>query len=206
MPGSVRREIAMSRYLTVIADADAMVAVARKRPGHVGCPPTCHDCCHSGAVLPVGAVEMEHMLNALEAFPPALQAFILGKAQASVARLRAAGLDADAIMQDPTAAADAALDDRRVSACAFLIGGVCSVYEHRPIICRTWGVPLSTGDSVSCCPKTRLAVDPDPASALPYPELWRRVRVLSASLDQENKEPMAYAALRRWELRRAGEP
>src|SRR5712691_8599990 len=27
------------------------------------------------------------------------------------------------------------------SSCAFLVGGACSVYEARPVICRTYGLP-----------------------------------------------------------------
>src|ERR1051325_10312294 len=30
---------------------------------------------------------------------------------------------------------------KRKSACTFLVEGVCSVYESRPLICRTYGLP-----------------------------------------------------------------
>jgi len=58
--------------------------------------------------------------------------------------------------------------------CAFLIEGHCSVYEERPVICRTQGAPLCLNDEVK---KTKsltacsLNFD-DPAGLPSTPESW----------------------------------
>ena len=45
------------------------------------------------------------------------------------------------------------------AACAFLQNGLCVIYEHRPIICRTHGLPVAFADdeektmNVDFCPK-----------------------------------------------------
>jgi hypothetical protein len=45
---------------------------------------------------------------------------------------------------------DRVRDDRH---CLFLVRGECAVYEDRPIICRTQGLPLQTGDAErTVCP------------------------------------------------------
>ena len=52
------------------------------------------------------------------------------------------------------------------AACAFLQNGLCAIYEHRPIICRTHGLPVAfTADddaakNVDFCPKNFTAVAP----------------------------------------------
>jgi Fe-S-cluster containining protein len=66
-------------------------------------------------------------------------------------------LEAAMLQQEMTlpAAAAGPLQDGR---CVFLAEGLCSVYPHRPVICRTQGLPLAYVDEtleqieVSACP------------------------------------------------------
>lgn len=47
-------------------------------------------------------------------------------------------------------------DAARKKACPLLAGGLCSIYQRRPIICRTHGLPIKsatlTNDNIDCCP------------------------------------------------------
>lgn len=198
---SVKRRIAMAKYLTLIEDMDAHVARAWKHPDHRGCPATCNDCCHAAAVLPVGVVEMEHVLNGLIALPTDVREFILEKARRSVALLDAYGLDVTTIVSDPMGKPSDLLAGKPEAPCPLLIGGVCSVYDHRPLICRVWGAPIFTGKSIECCPKTFASKTIETHEAVPYLDYWRKARTLSASLEKEDKEPMAHLLLRKWKER-----
>ena len=58
---------------------------------------------------------------------------------------------------------------RKNGNCAFLTSNeLCHIYEHRPLICRTQGIPLSypDTDSFSCCSMNFTDVSPPPESAL----------------------------------------
>ncbi|MDA1191745.1 MAG: YkgJ family cysteine cluster protein [Candidatus Poribacteria bacterium] len=201
---SSKRDAAMARYLPLLDKIDADVARARKLPGYVGCPPNCHDCCHVASILPIGVVEIEPMLDALESFPKSLRDDVLTRATVSVSYLKSRGFDADTIMRDPNGAPASSLFNRLEAPCPFLIGGVCSVYDQRPLICRAWGVPLHNGNNnVTCCPKTFTEKTTPIADAVPYLDYWRKARVLSGSLEKEDKEPMAFLLLRKWRERRA---
>lgn len=201
---SVKRDIAMAKYLTLVDDLDAGIRAAKKDPAYLGCPADCHDCCHAGSILSVGVVEVEHLLDELERLPTDVQAYVMGKARRIVDILASRGLDAATVVTDPMGVAANALTGRPEAHCPLLVGGVCSVYPNRPLICRAWGVPLSTGVAVNCCPKTYRNKPSDPAAAFPYDAYWRKARVLSESLGQGDKEPMAFLVLKLWNARRSG--
>ena len=99
--------------------------------------------------------------------------------------LRAAGVTADSLPFDPNAA------------CAFLSGGLCTLYRFRPIICRTHGLPIAfTSDSddddepwpevsVSFCPKNFIEADPQ---ALDFgPDNTLDLDALNAELAEINR-------------------
>jgi Fe-S-cluster containining protein len=205
---SLKHTIAMAKYLELVRDVDQAVVVVRSRPDQPSCPATCCDCCQAAAALPVGVAEMEHVLDALDALPADVREYVLERAEASVRAFLDCDLDVKAVTDAPLRASDA-LHGRPEAACPALVGGVCAVYAHRPIICRVWGLPISNGKGVDCCPKTRPTGAPGDG-VIPYVEYWRKARTVSASLGQEAKEPMAHLMLRRWQERqterRSGEP
>lgn len=200
---SLKRDIALAKYRSLADDLDAGIRAAKKDPAYLGCPPDCHDCCHAGSVLPVGVVEVEQMLDELDSLPEEVRSFVVEKAARIVGILESRGLDAATVVTDPMGVAANALAGKPEAHCPMLVGGVCSVYPSRPLICRAWSVPLSTGTAVNCCPKTVLAKPTDPCDAFPYDAYWRKAVVLSESLGQRDKEPMAFLVLKRWVARRS---
>lgn len=198
---SAKREIAMAKYLSLVEELDAEVSRAWTLPEVRRCPPTCYDCCQSASILPVGAVEVERLVDGLEAMPEDVRDFILAKARRSANYLERHGFDAARVMATQDAAA-VALEKRPEAPCPFLVAGVCAAYEHRPLICHVWGVPIHTGgEKVDCCPKTSVSKTIRIDSAISYLDYWRKAKVLSGSVEKEDKEPMAFFLLRKWNER-----
>lgn len=51
--------------------------------------------------------------------------------------------------------------------CAFLgAGGACLIYEVRPVICRSHGLPIAVGNDRDCCP-LNFGDESEPLSSLP---------------------------------------
>lgn len=110
---SFRAMSARARYAELVRNVDAFVArVEEKHRDAMQCRPGCHDCCH--ARFSVTAIEAEVLAEALEALPVETRA----------------RLAAQAAHGDPDVC-PALVDDGR-----------CAVYEARPLVCRSHGVPI----------------------------------------------------------------
>ena len=103
--------------VTLRARVDAHFAAAvRETPASFRCGPGCDRCCHQRfGVFAVEAAPIRGALGELGRRDPALRRRV--RAQAD----------------------DPAYADR----CALLVDGRCAVYDARPIICRTHGLPLA---------------------------------------------------------------
>jgi Fe-S-cluster containining protein len=103
----------LRRHLQLVDDGVAPV-VTRYRE-HIQCRPGCGDCCHQS--FRVSDVEGELLREGLASLPGEVQAEVLARAQAYVAEQR---------VPCPLLGADAS----------------CRLYEHRPRLCRKYGIPL----------------------------------------------------------------
>ena len=100
-------------YDQLRSQVDAQTAsIAERRRRYLQCRKGCDSCCHQR--LAVLPVEYDRLRTAFLALPPEEQQRIRGHA----AERWAAGI------------------------CPLLVDGACSLYEDRPIICRTHGLPL----------------------------------------------------------------
>ncbi len=106
-------------YQQLIANVDDLTSQLNERyKSHLQCGAGCSGCCHHH--LSVFAVEAAVLTDAIQALPQATQERIQQQAQeVKVLEVR----------------------DERV-ACPLLVDNLCSVYESRPLICRTQGLPL----------------------------------------------------------------
>ncbi len=75
-----------------------------------------------------------------------------------------------------------------------LISGICTIYEHRPVICRLWGYPIFNNNEVSCCRKTFVEVR-DLVKPIDYNNYWRASRELSIALGKEKKTSNCYVII-----------
>jgi Fe-S-cluster containining protein len=94
---------------------DGVAPVVQRYAAHIQCGPGCSDCCHQ--TFAVSALEGAWLREGLAAAPADVRADILARAEA---------WRADARLPCPVLSAD----------------GRCRLYDHRPRICRKYGIPL----------------------------------------------------------------
>ncbi|MBP6824890.1 MAG: YkgJ family cysteine cluster protein [Acidobacteria bacterium] len=106
-------------YRQLIEQADTLTATLSSRYSeHLVCRSGCSGCCHHH--LSVFAVEAASIRAAIEALPDSLRVQLKARACETLE-----------------------LEARSESvACPMLIDDRCSIYESRPLICRTQGLPL----------------------------------------------------------------
>ena len=104
--------------------------------------------------MAISEVEARDLKVGLETLPVAIRSHIRQKAERSIRKLKAHGYDTENIMPDAGMKAIGVIKGTPEGECPMLIGGVCAVYEHRPVICRVWGYPIHNGNELACCNKT----------------------------------------------------
>jgi Fe-S-cluster containining protein len=139
---------------SLVQIVDTAVADAYQRGGHhLVCHPGCSQCCIG--VFPIEQEDADRLregLNALELADPEKAARIHQRVAASVARL-APWFPGDidtGILNDDHEASILFEEFANDEPCPVLdlITGTCDLYEHRPILCRTFGPPMRTpGDN-----------------------------------------------------------
>lgn len=91
----------------------------QRQPGAMQCKEGCAGCCRSGlSVFGLEAAKIRESLAALSQNAPALRDTVRQQGQRA--------------LQDPAS----------VSTCPLLVKDRCSVYEERPLICRSHGLPI----------------------------------------------------------------
>jgi uncharacterized protein len=122
------------QYQQLVNLTDRLAARLSARYGaHLACRAGCSGCCHHH--LSVFPVEAAAIAEAVKALPAETQAIIRRQA-AAVREREARGLSV---------------------ACPLLVDDRCAVYESRPLICRTQGLPLlieaeDSAQEVDFCP------------------------------------------------------
>jgi len=133
---------AYEQYQRLVARVDAFgQAIAQRYPAQITCHAGCDGCCYQH--LTVFPVEAHHLAQAVAALPPEAQQRLLARLQ----------------QVDPWRLVDAA------TPCVLLEHGRCGLYNHRPLICRIHGLPISStmiepsdGAQRACCPLNFTAV------------------------------------------------
>jgi Fe-S-cluster containining protein len=117
----------------------------------VTCAPGCAACCRP--LIPISPIEAVTLLDVVRAMPEPRQSQVRERFSSTVARMEEAGLvDAKAppgrstLLKRGAAKGESAWDNvsRRHRAldlaCPFLENEACSIYEHRPMVCREYHV------------------------------------------------------------------
>jgi Fe-S-cluster containining protein len=111
--------MSLGLYQQLIEGVDDLTSQLNERyQAHLQCGAGCSGCCHHH--LSVFAVEAAVLTEAIQALPEVQQA-----------RIRQQAKD----VQEREARGEHV-------ACPLLVDNLCSVYESRPLICRTQGLPL----------------------------------------------------------------
>jgi Fe-S-cluster containining protein len=143
---------------TLIQIVDAAVADAYQRGGHhLVCKRGCSQCCIG--VFPIAhedAARLREGLGALEQTDPARAQRVRTRAADSLARLdplfpgdSTTGVLNEDYESSPLFADESedALGDNEPCPVLDPNTGTCDLYEHRPILCRTFGPPMRTAEN-----------------------------------------------------------
>lgn len=181
----------MNAYHELLDEIQCDVERLRKAVGGVPCPANCFSCCRNTATMAISAVEARDLKVGLERLPAEIRSHIRQKAEQSIRKLKAHGYDAENITPEVGMKAIDAIKGTPEGECPMLLGGVCTVYEHRPVICRVWGYPIHNSNEIACCNKTFLGKRRR-FPPLNYNRYWRVCQNLSAELGATEKKPNCY--------------
>lgn len=184
-------EDVMQTYQTLVDEIDRDVLRIREEFGRYPCPSDCFQCCLNTSTIPISEVEARDLKIGLERLPQELQEHILQKAKRTIKELEAEGYNPENMVKDTGLKAIDVVKGTSFGECPMLIGGVCSVYENRPVICRVWGYPIDNGNNLACCKKTFIGQERD-YIPLKYSDYWQRCKNLSEELGSVQKTPNCY--------------
>jgi Fe-S-cluster containining protein len=129
-------------YKRILARADEHFAEAfAKNSGRMQCAAGCTMCCHG--LFEIGAADVAVIADGLNAINEQRRAEIVSAAAAISERFEHPDLrdcspeEKEAFFERSDSVACPALDS----------AGRCSIYDSRPLVCRTFGLPIRDGDN-----------------------------------------------------------
>ncbi len=141
--------------LSLVQIVDNALADANRRGGaHLACHPGCSHCCVG--VFPVAQQDAARLREGLALAPPEKAAAIRTRVFDALTRLDPwfPGDLASGILHEDHEAAILFEEFANDEPCPVLdpTTGTCNLYEHRPILCRTFGPPMRTPeDNLGTC-------------------------------------------------------
>lgn len=125
--------MADSSYKAVLTRADAFFdQVARSQPAELQCGRGCSLCCYGA--FEIGDGDVAVIAEGLESLHPMRRKKVIRRALEIVEK-HAGAASREAFFDATSNVACPALDDK----------GLCTMYEHRPLVCRTFGLPIRDG-------------------------------------------------------------
>ena len=128
-------------YTSILDRADGFFrSVAETQPENLQCGKGCSLCCYG--LFEIGSGDVPFIAEGLEKMHPARRAMIIRRAQEILVRSNHPNL------RECSPAEKESFFARSESiACPNLNeSGACMMYEHRPLVCRTFGLPLRNAD------------------------------------------------------------
>lgn len=181
----------MARYKQLVSEINQDVDRIRQEYGRYPCPTNCFQCCNNTSTIPISEVEARDLKIGLDALPKQIRKHIHKKALNTIKVLENKGFTLDSMVKDSGMDAIDIIKGKSSGQCPMLIGGVCSVYEHRPVICRVWGYPIDNGKELACCRKTFIGQRRD-FNPVKYSLYWQKCKTLSEDLGVFKKTPSCY--------------
>jgi len=127
-------------YRSILDRADGFFrSVMETQPENLQCGRGCSLCCYG--VFEIGSADIPVLAEGLAELHPSRRQMIVRRAGEIIAESRHPNLrestprEKDAFFQRTASVACPNLDD----------SGACMIYQHRPLVCRTFGLPLRDG-------------------------------------------------------------
>jgi Fe-S-cluster containining protein len=129
-------------YSRILFDADAFFhRVLREQPQQFQCGNGCSLCCYG--LFEIGSADVAVLAAGLARLHPARRRKIIRKAEEIVAASEHPDLRETSPLEK-----DKFFSRTAETPCPNLDNqGRCMIYEHRPLVCRTFGLPLRDGDT-----------------------------------------------------------
>lgn len=169
----------------LLADIDRYADVLRKRFAvEITCHLGCTGCCQQH--LSVFDVEADALRELIAGLPPATRERLRVQARAALAR------EAELADNPPPLSTEFPPNPETAVPCPALVDGACSVYDARPVICRTHGFPLLYVDEeaqealLDVCP-LNFSESPDDLEALTENDLFE-MNIVNERLARANIE------------------
>ena len=128
-------------YRSILLDADTFFRrIAEEQPEQLQCGKGCSLCCHG--LFEIGSGDVAVIAAGLERLHPMRRRRIIRRAAAILAEYQQPDLrecspeEKEAFFERTQSVPCPNLDD----------SGACMMYEDRPLVCRTFGLPLREGD------------------------------------------------------------
>jgi len=132
--------VADETYKRILSRADEFFdSVMQSQPQNLQCGRGCSLCCYG--LFEIGAADVAVIADGLSKLNPARRDMIIRRAVDIVASSRHPNLrecspiEKDEFFERTASTPCPNLDD----------SGLCMIYEHRPLVCRTFGLPLRDG-------------------------------------------------------------
>lgn len=127
-------------YKNILRQADRHFAsVMESQPHNLACGAGCSLCCHG--LFEIGSGDVPILAEGLEAVHPSRRRKIIRRALEIVE-----SSDHPNLRECPPDVKEAFFDRTQATPCPNLDEtGRCMMYEHRPLVCRTFGLPLREG-------------------------------------------------------------
>lgn len=130
----------MNKYYSICQRVESEFARNRERYGkRMRCGPGCSDCCHQ--LFQITEIEAAHVSEGVSELPRARRRKLEERARRYTRERR----QLIAATGEPEAWGSLPPPGARL-ACPALEDGICAIYEHRPLICRRFGMPLFNPD------------------------------------------------------------
>ena len=128
-------------YRRILEHADEFFrSVMESQRGNLQCGRGCSLCCYG--LFEIGAADIPMLAEGLAALHPMRRRKIIRRSAEIIGQSRHPNL-----RESTPAEKDAFFGRTASTACPNLNeSGECMVYEHRPLVCRTFGLPIRNGD------------------------------------------------------------
>lgn len=132
----------MKHYRDVLDDADRHFSeTIQAQPEQMQCGKGCSSCCYG--LFEVSSSDVALLVDALEALPTQQQSALIERALKIVESSQHPNIRE--IDEDEK---DAFFDRTSATPCPALSSeGACQIYENRPLVCRTFGLPIRDGST-----------------------------------------------------------
>lgn len=182
-----------ARLEGILAGCDQLFREMKERyPKELRCQKGCDDCCHHG--LDLSLLEALYLNDAFHRASRGLRRDLQRNTARAEAKLKALDLKRNGVIDiNQYEAQIATLDTLRVT-CPLLIDGACALYQHRPAMCRIFGIPLR-GDSVATsCPQNGFAAG-EAYPAVNFSAIRRNILQIESELSRPPNRSASYRIL-----------